>query len=308
MMNSALNPASPPAWDTASPLSRFSQVDIDRIAADLEAECGGTLHFAVADLQTGQSVRYNADTRCKTASVIKLPILVHVALCVHEGSLTWDEKLTLTDGEKVDGSGVLTQLSAGLEMSLRDICTLMTIVSDNTATNMVIARIGVDAINRRMRDLGLTVTTCFRKAYSPDTDASRAYGLGVTTPDEMLNLITRLAKNEISSAAFSNTAADNAAIGSAGLEQQALCADLRRILAAQYYRDGIPRLLPEEWKYEGKTGAVDPVRNDVGLVTTPDGRTYALALFCQNIPVVQWTADNPGLLALARLANRLLMD
>lgn len=302
-MNSAMNIVSPLVSNTASPLARFSQADVDHLAGELEAECGGTLHFAVADLQTKQTLRYQADTKCKTASVIKLPILVHVALCVQEGSLTWDEKLTLTNGEKVNGSGVLTQLSAGLELSLRDLCTLMTIVSDNTATNMVIARVGVEAINRRMRGMGLPLTTCFRKAYSPDTDASRAYGLGVTTPDEMLNLITRIAKNEIG-----KEAADRAEGGGAETENKAVCADLRRILAAQYYRDGIPRLLPEDWKYEGKTGAVDPVRNDVGLVTAPDGRTYALALFCQNLPVVQWTADNPGLLALAHLTRRLLLD
>ncbi len=306
-MNSAMNIVSPPVSDTASPLSRFSQADVDRIAMALEAECGGTLHFAVADVQTGQTLRYHADTKCKTASVIKLPILVHVALCVQEGSLSWDEKLTLTDGEKVDGSGILTQLSAGLQLSLRDICTLMTIVSDNTATNMMIERVGVEAINRRMRGMGLSVTTCFRKAYSPDTDASRAYGLGVTTPDEMLNLITRIAKNEMGYK-VGDAAADRAEGGSAQPEGEAVCADLRRVLAAQYYRDGIPRLLPEDWKYEGKTGAVDAVRNDVGLVTTPDGKTYVLALFCQNLPLVQWTSDNPGLLALARLAKRLLLD
>ena len=269
-----------------SPLARFAQADVDQMAAELQAECGGTLHFAVRDLQTGHVLRYDADAKCKTASVIKLPILVHVGLCVLEGSLTWDEKLTLTDGEKVDGSGVLTQLTSGLELSLRDVCTLMTIVSDNTATNMMIERVGVEAINNRMRTLGLPVTTCFRKAYSPDTDASRAYGLGVSTPGEMLNLMTRIAQNEIGGAD--------------------VCDGLRRILAAQYYRDGIPRLLPEDWTYLGKTGAVDPVRNDVGVVQSPDGRRYALALFCQNLPLVQWTSDNPGLLALARLTRRLL--
>ena len=239
------------------------------------------------DLQTGDTRRYHADDKCKTASVIKLPILVHVALCVQEGSLSWDEKLILTDEEKVDGSGVLTQLTAGLELSLRDVCTLMTVVSDNTGTNMVIERVGVEAINARMRQLNLPVTTCFRKAYSPDTEASKAYGLGVTTPNEMLNLLTRLADNKIGDEAVSK--------------------DILHILGGQFYRDAIPRLLPEDWKYMGKTGAVDAVRNDVGIVEAPDGRRYALALFCQNLPVVQWTADNSGLLALARMTRHLLI-
>ncbi len=255
--------------------------------AAIEHESGGRLCFALRDLQTGETRYYRADQKCKTASVIKFPILVHVALAVREGRLSWEEKLTLTDAEKVDGSGVLTQLTAGLEISLRDVCVLMTIVSDNTGTNMVIERVGTEPINARMRALGLPVTTIFRKAYSPDTPQSKPYGLGVTTPREMLRLLTLLAEEKIGDAATSAT--------------------IVKIMEAQYYRDAIPRLLPEDWKYAGKTGAIDPVRNDVGLVTAPDGRRFALALFCQDLPVVQWTADNPGLLALARLTRRLLL-
>lgn len=273
---------------THGPLIRFFGDELAPLARELERECGGTLHFAVKDLQTQDMLGWNSMDECKTASVIKLPILVHIAYCVREGSLTWDESLTLTEAEKVDGSGVLTQLTAGLQLSLRDVCTLMTIVSDNTGTNMVIEHVGVEAINARMRSLGLPITTCFRKAYSPDTEASKQYGLGVTTPDEMLSLMVRLADNEIGDEATNK--------------------DILHILAGQFYRDAIPRLLPADWKYMGKTGAIDPVRNDVGLVETPDGRRYALALFCQNLPVVQWTADNPGLLALAKLTRRLLLE
>ena len=86
------------------------------------------------------------------------------------------------------------------------------------------------------------------------------------------------------------------------------CDTVLQVLAGQQYRDGIPRLLPDEWRYAGKTGAVTPVRNDVGLVTAPDGRRFALALFCQELPPAPWTADHPGLLALARLALQILRD
>jgi beta-lactamase class A len=265
-------------------------VETAAFVADVEAierECGGRLRFAARDLRTGATLRYHADTPCKTASVIKLPILIHVALAVREGALDWNEPLTLTDAEKVDGSGVLKQLTAGLQMSLHDVCVLMTTVSDNTGTNMVIERVGTEAINGRMRALGLPITTCFRKAYAPDTEASRVYGLGVTTANETLELLTRLAEG--------------------GIGDAALGKDLIKIMEGQHYRDGIPRQLPEEWTYAGKTGAIDAVRNDVGLITTPGGDRYALALFCQDLPRVQWTADNPGLIALARLARRILV-
>jgi beta-lactamase class A len=254
--------------------------------AEIERESGGELSLALRDLQTGETFLYHPDRNVKTASVIKLPMLAHVALAVREGSLSWNEKLTLTEEEKVAGSGVLTQLTAGLSISLRDVCLLMTIVSDNTGTNMVIERVGKEPINARMRELGLSRTTLFRKAYSSDTPQSEKYGLGVTTPREILRLLTLLAEGEIGDPETSM--------------------DIVSFLAAQQYRDAIPRLLPPDWRYAGKTGGIDGVRNDVGIVTAPDGRRFALALFCQQLSDLRWTPENKGLLALARCARVLL--
>ena len=162
-------------------LPEVLRADVEQI----ERDCGGVLCFAFHDFQTGKTLRYRADDRCKTASIIKFPMLVHVAMAVQEGELSWTEPLTLTDTEKVGGSGVLTQLTQGLTLSLRDVCVLMTIVSDNTGTNMIVERLSVAPINARMRSLGLPVTTLFRKVYSEDTPESKPYGLGVTTPEEM---------------------------------------------------------------------------------------------------------------------------
>ena len=144
-----------PSWDALH--------EQDAGLSQIEAESGGRLCFAYRDLQTRETLRYRADLRCKTASVIKLPILVHVALAVREGSLSWNDKLTLTDKEKVGGSGVLSHLQAGLSLKLRDACVLMTIVSENTATNMILERLGIAPINARMRQLGLPLTTLYRK-------------------------------------------------------------------------------------------------------------------------------------------------
>lgn len=275
-------------------VARFAADDAD-FQADLEQielASSGRLCFAIRDLQSGALLARHADTPCKTASIIKLPILVHVALAVEEGTMNWHERLLLTDAEKVPGAGVLPQLTAGLALTLHDACMLMIIISDNTATNMVIERVGVAAVNQRMRELGLPITTLHRKVYAPDRDddiygeQSRQYGLGVTTPGEMLHLLERLAANELGNKATS--------------------AEILRFLEQQQYRDSAPRLLPSEWKYAGKTGAVDACRNDVALVTDTDHHRYALALFCQDLTRVLWTADNPGEVALSRLARRAL--
>jgi len=266
--------------------NNLSNTEMLKAVQEIEAECGGKLCFALRDLGSGQYLHYRAEEKCKTASVIKFPMLVHIALSVHEGPMSWDETFTLTDGEKVSGSGVLTHLTEGLTLTLRDVCVLMTIVSDNTATNMLVERLGVTAFNERARSFGLQVTTLFRKTFHEDTPESAPYGLGVTTAGEMCKLMSLV----------SSRAADGDAAGKEILD----------IMKAQVYRDCIPRCLPADWIYAGKTGSVDAVRNDAGLVTAPDGRRFALAAFCQDLPLVLWTADNPGTLAIARLAKLLL--
>jgi beta-lactamase class A len=86
----------------------------------------------------------------------------------------------------------------------------------------------------------------------------------------------------------------------------AACSEIVEIMKAQVFRDCVPRFLPADWIYAGKTGAIDPVRNDVAFVSTPDGRKFSLVVLCQDLPKVLWTADNPGTLAIARLAKLLL--
>ena len=253
---------------------------------DIERDSAGKLSFALRDFQTGETLLYKASEPCKTASIIKLPLLVHIALLVEEGEVSWDEKISLTEIEKVGGAGVLTQMTAGLTLSLRDICILMTIISDNTATNMLIERFGATGCNERMRKLGLPLTTLFRKSYSPDIPESIEWGFGRTTAEEIMILLALLEEGKIGNSRTRETIFD--------------------ILAAQNYHDGIPRFLPSGWRYAGKTGAIDFVRNDVGIVTAPNQNRYALSIFCQDIPIVLWTPENPGLLAIAKVAKRVL--
>ncbi len=258
------------------------------IVTSLEAECGGRLCFAFEEIGSGKRLLYRGDETCKTASIIKLPMLVHVAMSVHKGELSWEQPLVLTDSEKVGGSGVLSHMTEGLTLPLRDACVLMTIVSDNTATNMVIEAVGPAPINARIRSLGMQVTQLFRKAYSPDTPESAVFGLGVTTANEMCDLVIRLSQEA--------SAGSNAA------------SEVLDILAKQVYRDCIPRSLPSGWRYAGKTGSLDQVRNDVAHITSPDGRKFALAVFCQELPIVDWSPDNAGTLAIANLARALLIE
>lgn len=261
-------------------------MDLHAFAEQLERDAGGRLAFACHDLQTDQQLLYRADECVATASVIKLPILVHIALAAADGELDWAEQLALTDAVKVQGTGVLKELSAGLRLSVYDLCVLMTAVSDNTATNMLIDHVGIEAVNARMAALGLPETRLLRRAFTADTPASRPFGLGVTTPREQVTLLARIARRQLDPAP--------------GAEK------VLALLAMQQDRAAIPRLLPEGWRYAGKTGSNPDLRADVGILVGPDGQQLALAAFCNALPTVDWSVDNAGLLAIARLARRLV--
>lgn len=244
------------------------------------------LSYFCQNLISGRVVSHNADALVKTASIIKLPMLVHALLCVAQGDARLDEPLTLTDAIKTPGMGVLKAMSAGLALSLRDACWLMTAISDNTATNLLIDRFGVDAINARSRALGLAQTTLFRKVFALNAAHHAQFGLGVTTPRETAGLLARLHAHTLAPAPTCDLILD--------------------MLADQQDQTMIPRYLPEGWRYAGKTGADDDLRNDCGIVTSPAGAAFALALFCQGLPAPDWSVDNPGALAVARLARELL--
>ena len=259
---------------------------IPALVAELEAASGGIIAFALHDLHTERRLGHRADVRVPTASVIKLHILLHIARAADEGQVAWDERLQLSDAVKVPGTGVLKELGAGLALSVRDLCALMTALSDNTATNMLIDRVGIEVVNARLEELGLAHTRLLRRAFAADTPATLPFGLGVTTADEMANLLVRLARDEVGG----NTAARVTL----------------QMLAMQQDRAAIPRLLPSGWQYAGKTGSNSDLRADVGLLSAPDGRQVALAAFCTAMPRVDWSVDNAGLVAIARLAQALV--
>lgn len=263
-------------------------MDIHAFANDLAAQTGGQIAFALHDLQADARVGHRADVRVPTASVIKLPLVTHIALDVSEGRLGWADQIQLDDAVKVPGSGILKELSAGLSLSLRDLCVLTIALSDNTATNMLIDHVGVASVNARIQALGMAQTRVFRGVYRADTAESTPFGFGATTAGEMADLLVRLARRQIGDGAAADT--------------------VLAMLAMQQDNAAIPRMLPDGWQYAGKTGAISALRADAGIITAPDGRRFALAAFCTDMPQVDWSPDNPGLFAIARLARRLLIE
>jgi beta-lactamase class A len=130
---------------------------IEEIISSLERESGCQISFAFVSADGVLSHRGNEVVA--TASTYKLALLIHLAMCVHEGILSWDLPLCLTDALKSRGTGILRSLTSGLELTLRDVCHLMTVLSDNTATDMLVNRFGLEDVNSWLRSLGLERTT-----------------------------------------------------------------------------------------------------------------------------------------------------
>jgi beta-lactamase class A len=161
------------------------------IISGLEHESGGQIGFAFVSADGVLSHR--GDELLATASTYKLPLLIHLASLVHEGKLSWDLPLRLTDALKSRGTGVLCSLTSGLELRLHDVCHLMTVLSDNTATDMLVDRFGLEDVNVRLRGLGFERTRLLRQDSSSDGSSRAPFASGVTTPNEIAALLQRLA-------------------------------------------------------------------------------------------------------------------
>jgi beta-lactamase class A len=217
-----------------------------------------------------------------SASVIKLPLVMTLYADAARGRLDLDERVGV--GDRVDGSGVLRHMRDVERLSLRDLATLAIIVSDNTATNRLIERIGVDRVGERLREWGCPKTRLSRKMY--DFEAAKRGHENVMTARETASLLTRLVRGECEDRPTSDAVL-------AVLEQ---CQDRTMLL----------RYLPYGVKVPHKTGTLDESRNDAAIV--PGDRPVIVASFTRKLQdtgaAVSWlgvlgwcayrAAGNPG--------------
>ncbi len=221
----------------------------------------GTLGVAARNLATGTAVDLNAEEVFPSASVIKVAILVELFARAEEGRLRLAERVALREEDKVEGSGVLKELRPGLEFTLEELARLMIVVSDNTASNMLIDRVTPETVTARMRTLGLQRTVLGRRFYD---FAARDRGLeNWATPTDFAHLFTLLERRQVVSPDAS----------------EAMLAILRR----QQFDSKIPRLLPPEVTVAHKTGTITGASHDAGILYTPAG-PLVLAVFTKDLP------------------------
>ena len=160
----------------------------------------GTVGYSVIDLETGARISRRGDETFPTASLIKVAILVTVYDLVAKGQLSLDDPLTVLKIDQVPGSGVIQFLHNGTVLTVHDAAWLMSTISDNTATNLLLDRIIIRRVWDKMDSLGLQHTRVHSKSFlrnsSVAMDSSVKYGLGVTTPNEMAHLFELMAQGK----------------------------------------------------------------------------------------------------------------
>jgi beta-lactamase class A len=277
-----------------------SDIQRETLIAAIEREYAdfpGTGGVAARQLNTGEEIRVNADETTATASTIKVPILIELYRRVDAGEIDLDQRLAVTKEVQTVGSGILRELSPGLELSIRDHATLMIVVSDNISTNVLIDLLGIDRINQTMSELGFVQTKLLERLDFPKLGRDPR-NLAVTTPSDLAAIMTALAEGTI-------------------LSESSRSAILE-ILGRQHYLSLIPRYLPfyphpEELghpdnglRIANKTGGWTGMRADMALVEWPEVR-YAIGIVTEGDPDTRFWAENAGDRVIGRV-SRLIFD
>lgn len=221
----------------------------------------GRLHVAAWEPDApDRPLLIRADEAVTAASTIKVPILAAVLEEVNAGRLDLARPSAIP-AERAGGSGVLRALPSLPVLTLADLLTLMIIVSDNTATNVVIDLVGMERVNQFCAEAGLNGTVLRRKMM--DADAMRRGLENKTTARDQATLLDAIAWRNLLPAP--------------------LRAFALQALEWQQFNDGLPSLLPDSVIVAHKTGELPGVRHDVGVITGPDGRQAVLAVLLSDV-------------------------
>ncbi len=266
--------------------------DLQKQLEALVGSYDGKVAFYAKNLATGQTVAIDAEKPVKTASVIKLPLFLQAYEQVKAGKIKLDDPILLTKENQVAGSGVLPFMDPGLKLTLKDTLSLMIMLSDNTATNMAVDKVGLKETNKMLADMGLKNTYFYKKVYVKATEPLPAdfkqFGLGKTTAREMADVMEY--------------------IYTCKLGDKKLCDQMLFILRNQQYRAMIPRYIElpdtsEDLSAIGdKIGALDEVRNDVAFVITPKG-TLIISAFTYDNKDTSWTPENRAEILIGKMAK-----
>lgn len=262
----------------------------NRIGVELKSY-DGLMGIYIDDLM-GNVVKINEKEKFETASTINLFILASLFERIEKGELSLSDMLEYKQEHAIDGSGVLSSMEVGTKLSVRNVATLMIIVSDNIATNMLIDFLGVGQINDCIQRLGCGDTILHNRI-----DFEKYSKLGTSTPEDYARMWVRMAQGKLISAKASE--------------------QMLEICRQQHYNTMLTKNLPpyyldadnydEEIIYvASKSGSMNACRNDGGIVSTPYGK-YVIVMFNKDFSDSQYYPDHPATVFGSKV-SRLIFD
>jgi beta-lactamase class A len=251
-----------------TPLDRL-RVAVERITRSVNATWG----IYIKCLETSEEVALNATQQMDTMSTIKIPLMLEAFRQIEAGKFALSDRVKLRDEDKRPGTGIIRWLDAGADLSIKDLITLMIIVSDNTATDLMFAKVGgIDPVNRLMSEYGLTQTratapssswfAALRAAKSPaDFHHEAKHPYGLSSPRDMGVLLEKIKTGQ--------------AVSKGASEQ------MLQIMRGQLYTTRLPKYV-STFRIPHKTGDFLPyIGNDVGIFESPH-RNIVVSVFTAN--------------------------
>ncbi|KZE66144.1 hypothetical protein AWM68_07150 [Fictibacillus phosphorivorans] len=230
----------------------------------------GNYGVSIYHFETKETFEFQSDELFYSASIIKVPIMAAVFAHAMEGKCSLSDQIRVREEDIVPGDGIIKHLSSNIEWTIQDLIILMIIESDNTATNILIDRVGLDQINSYMKEWGFGQSHLHHKL---QINAQREPGkMNVVTAYEMNEFLKKIAAGSVLS------------LNS--------CKKMISIMKQQKMNDLLPSLLPEvdgaigmipNWEFAHKTGYVPGIEHNVGLFYMP-GQTYAISVLSNNVP------------------------
>jgi len=253
--SSAQTASNQPTSAPSSEKQKFLWHKLESTIHDVDQHLDGVMGVAIEDLKTGDQFFLHENEVFAQASSIKITVLANLYLQAQQGKLKLADLYTVQASDLVPDSDIMGGLTSGItRITLRDLATMMVAVSDNSATNVLIDRIGMDNVNAMLDSLGLAHTRLRRKMM--DLDAAKQGRENISTPREMMTLLGAIYRGKL-------------------LNKEST-ADFFKVLSTN--KDSwIPRDLPAEVKIANKPGSLEAVRNDSGIVFV-EGRPYVICV------------------------------
>jgi beta-lactamase class A len=240
-----------PATDKRQVLWQKLQEDLSKVDRDLD----GVMGLAVKDLTSGETFFIHGDEIMPQASSIKIAVLANLYLQAQQGKLKLTDEYVVRKEDLVPGSDIMLGLTPGVtRLTLRDLATMMVAVSDNSATNIIIDRVGMDNVNSMLESIGLHSTRLRRQMM--DLKAAGEGRENVSTPREMMTLLETIYRGK--------------------LLNKEMTTDFIKMLST-HKESSMLQGLPDDAVAANKPGELEAVRNDSGIIFVKN-RPYILCV------------------------------